>query len=68
VNGEERDRFTETGDAVVPDAGRVEADGVDTESSAIEPGQQLDHLTLRPSGCVSVDEYGDGNLCRHGRR
>ncbi len=68
VNGEERDRFTETRDAVVPDASRVEADGVDTEATAIEPGQQLDHLTLRPSGRVSVDEYRNGNLCRHGRR
>jgi hypothetical protein len=66
VNGKMGNRIAELGDSIDPRSVAMEADGIHAETAAIDSFQQLDHLALRATGDVPIDEDGNGNLCRHG--
>ena len=61
VNRKDGNRFGEDGHSGEPDADRMKAHGMHTETPAVESCQQLEHLPLSSAGDEAVDEDRDRN-------
>src|SRR5262249_51827623 len=66
VNRKQRDRLVEGRDPVEPFSGAVKADRVDAKLATVETLEELDHLALRASRAVGIDEDGNGYPGSHG--